>query len=111
MPSRMLQRISKLGGPPVSLFRKARHDSNPFRFYLFQASLSAGQSLRSGSRPLSAYSVRQLGASSMGLRRVMGSRYDTLFWAKECIKLSTPFAVKMSKKEIQRPIQGPLGAA
>jgi hypothetical protein len=49
-------------------------------------------------------------ASSMRLGRVMGSRYGALFWTKECIKWSSPFAVKLSKKEIQRPIQGPLGA-
>ena len=40
----------------------------------------------------------------------MDSRYDALFWTKESIKWSSPFAVKLSKKEIQRPIQGPFGA-
>ena len=89
---------------------KAGHDSDPFKFHLCQASLSVGQSLRSGSRPLSAYSVRQPVPLLWDSRRIMGSRYDALFWTKECIKWSSPFAVKLSKKEIQRPIQGPLGA-
>ena len=41
----------------------------------------------------------------------MGSRYDALFWTKECIKWSSPFAVKLSKKEIQWPTHEPFGAA
>jgi hypothetical protein len=55
---RMLHRIAELATPCLASC-KARRDTDPFKFHLFEASLSAGQSLRSGSRPLSAYSVRQ----------------------------------------------------
>ena len=77
------------------------------------ARLPAGEKLGSGSgysRPLSAYSVRQSARLLWGLPWRNGSRYDALFWMKECAKSWSPFAETLSKKEIQRPIQRPLGA-
>ena len=75
---------------------------------LFQASL-AGESLRSGS------------GYSRPLRRIVHNPpvfYGTpvavplrcFVLDEECIKWSSPFAETLSKKEIQRPIQRPLGA-
>ena len=88
-----LQRIAELGD--FSLVRKARHDSDPFEVR-FAAPVE--RAFCPTTRPL------------LGLGRVMGSRYDALFWTKEATKWSSPSAVKLSKKEIRRPIQGPFGA-